>query len=189
MELVDAVANAGSQLRSTVASPSGARRIYVRHKGAGPDFSARVALMASNEVLSTEKSVLYLESLLDRQRLKELKELSELLRADRREMGKLMEEFQRNSKDEQTQAKVLEQMEQLKADISKLMERMAELSKGIRDEHLNREALQEMMDKRDLNGALEDMEKLIREGKVDELKGKVEGAAKDLKHAIKGAAK
>lgn len=28
-----------------------------------------------------------------------------------------------------------------------------------------------------------------REGKVDELKGKVEGVAKDLKHAIKGAAK
>jgi len=50
-------------------------------------------------------------------------------------MSKLMEEFQRNRKDEKTQAKLLEQMDQLKADISKLMERMAELSKGIRDEH------------------------------------------------------
>ncbi len=173
-ELVDAIQNAGAQLRGVVASTSGARRVYIRLKGSGPDFSARLALMASTEVLSTEKSVLYLESLLDRQRLKELKELSELLRADRRDMSKLMEEFQRNNKDEKTQAKLLEQMEQLKADISKLMERMAELSKGIRDEHLNKEALQELMDKRDMNGALDEMEKLIREGKVDEAMKKMQ---------------
>lgn len=173
-ELVDAVSNAGAQLRSVVASTSGARRIYVRLKGTGPDFSARVALMASNEVQSTEKTVLYLESLLDRQRLKELKELAQLLRADRREMSKLMEEFQRNAKDEKTQAKLLEQMNQLKQDIARLMERMAELSKGIRDEHLNREALQELMDKRDMNGAIEEMEKLIREGKVDEAMKKMQ---------------
>ena len=179
-ELVDAVHNAGAQLRGVVASTSGARRIYIRLKGTGPDFSARVALLASAEVLSTEKSVLYLESLLDRQRLKELKELAELLRADRREMGKLMEEFQRNNKDEKTQAKLLEQMQQLKADIAKLMERMAELSKGIRDEHLNREALQELMDKRDMNGAIEEMEKLIREGKVDEAMKKMQELSMEM---------
>ncbi len=173
-ELVDAVGNAGAQLRQVVAATNGARRIFVRLNGTGPDFSARVAAVATAEVQSTEKSVLYLESLLDRQRLKELKELAELLRADRREMGKLMEEFQKNSKDEKTQQKLLEQMDQLKEDIQKLMERMAELSKGIRDEHLNQEALQEMMDKKDLNGALDEMQKLIREGKADEAMKKMQ---------------
>jgi len=174
LELVDAVGNAGAQLRQAIAATSGARRIFVRLNGTGPDFSARVAAVATAEVQGTEKSVLYLESLLDRQRLKELKELAELLRADRREMGKLMEEFQANSKDEKTQQRLLEQMDQLKADIQKLMERMAELSKGIRDEHLNKEALQEMMDKKDLNGALEEMQKLIREGKADEAMKKMQ---------------
>ncbi len=174
LELADAVQNAGATLRAVIASTSGARRIYVRLKGTGPDFSARVAAVASAEVASTEKSVLYLETLLDRQKLQELKELAEQLRADRREMSKLMEEFQKNARDEQTQAQLLEQMGQLKQDIQKLMERMAELSKGIRDEHLNQEALQEMMDKRDLNGALDEMEKLIREGKVDEAMKKMQ---------------
>jgi hypothetical protein len=178
-ELVDALQNAGSGLRTAVAATSGARAMFVRLKGSGPDFSQRLASSAASEVNSTEKSVLYLESLLDRQRLKELKELSELLRADRREMSKLLEDFQR-TKDESTQKQLLEQMDQLKADIAKLMERMAELSKGIRDEHLNREALQEMMDKRDLNSQLEEMEKLVREGKADEAMKKMQELAMQM---------
>jgi hypothetical protein len=178
-ELADALQNAGSQLRSVVANTSGARRLFIRLKGAGPDFSARLTQVASAEVQSTERSVLYLESLLDRQRLQELKELSELLRTDRRELSKLLEEFQK-TKDEKTQAQLLEQMEQLKADISKLMERMGELSKGIRDEHLNREALQEMMDKRDLNSQLNEMEKLVREGRVDEAMKKMQELAMQM---------
>ena len=177
--LVDALQNAGSQLRLVVAQTSGARRLFIRLSGAGPDFSARLSQVAAAEVVSTERSVLYLESLLDRQRLQELKELSELLRTDRREMSKLLEEFQR-TKDEKTQADLLEQMEQLKADIAKLMERMAELSKGIRDEHLNREALQEMMDKRDLNAQLDEMEKLVREGRADEAMKKMQELAMQM---------
>jgi uncharacterized protein YjbJ (UPF0337 family) len=38
-------------------------------------------------------------------------------------------------------------------------------------------------------GDLTDNKELKREGKADELKGKLEGAVKDVKHAIKDAVK
>ncbi len=54
------------------------------------------------------------------------------------------------------------------------MQRMAELRKGIRDEHLNAEALAEMMKDQDVSSALDDVERLMREGKADEALAKLQ---------------
>ena len=51
---------------------------------------------------------------------------------------------------------------------------MGELRKGIRDEHLNAEALREMMKEQDMQGALDEIEKLLREGKTDEALAKLQ---------------
>ena len=107
------------------------------------------------------------------------------MRADRRELGRLLEEFKRTP-DEQTRVQLLEQMERLKEDINRLMARMAELSKGIRDEHLNREALQEMMDEKDLSGELEEIAKLVREGKIDEAMKKLQELSMQMDEMLEG---
>ena len=54
------------------------------------------------------------------------------------------------------------------------MQRMAELQKSIRDEHYNAEALKEMARQQDMQGGLDDIEKLMREGKTDEALAKLQ---------------
>ena len=52
--------------------------------------------------------------------------------------------------------------------MEELARRMAELQKSIRDEHYNLEALKEMARQQDMQGGLDDIEKLLKEGKTEE---------------------
>lgn len=181
-ELLAALMNIGESFHRAVGRTADARRLYLRYARARAndfDTGKRLSFVAAAEIEETEKDVLYLESLLDRQKLRDLRELAEELRRDRRELASLIEDFKKTS-DPKAQEAVLQEIQQMRQRISELMQRMAELAKGIRDEHLNQEALKEMMQERDLDGALDHVERLLKEGKPDEALAKLQELSMQL---------
>lgn len=182
-ELATALSNAGVTLAKTTKQVVNARGL-AKELTVNPETKAdfalqRLASAARQDADATERSVLYLENLLDRQKLQALREVAEELRRDRRELSQLLEKY-RDSKDPQMQAQLLEQMQQLRQRMAELAKRMTELAKGIRDEHLNREALQEMMSEQSMKDALDEMESLIKEGKADEALQKMQELSMEL---------
>ncbi|WP_246357711.1 DUF4175 family protein, partial [Pyxidicoccus fallax] len=175
-ELVSALSHISESLGSHINGTADFRRLYLRTQRArGEDWGTgnRLTATVTEEIDEAEKDILYLESLLDRQKLEALQDLAKQLANERRELSNLVEQYKNNPDDAARQA-VMEQIQQLKQRINELMQRMAEMRKGIRDEHLNAEALQEMMKEQDLQSALDDVEKLMREGKTDEALAKLQ---------------
>jgi chromosome segregation ATPase len=147
----------------------------------GPDAEPgrRLAVAVTEEIGETEKDVLYLETLIDREKLLDLKALGEQLKRDRRELASLIEQF-KQTKDPKTQDSILQEIQAMKGRIGELMQRMAELAKGIRDEHMNQEAVAEMMQDQNMSGALDEVERLMREGKADEALAKLQELAMQM---------
>ncbi|MFY0581567.1 DUF4175 family protein [Cystobacter fuscus] len=188
-ELVTALTNIASTLGQRVRATSDFRRVYQRtqQRQAGGDFGIgeRLGALVNEEIVELEKDVLYLESLLDRQKLEALQELAKQLANERRELANLIEEY-KSKPDEQTREQVMQQIQQMRARIEELMQRMAELRRGIRDEHLNAEALQDMMKDQDMQSALDDVERLMREGKTDEALAKLQELSMQMDEMLNG---
>ncbi len=87
------------------------------------------------------------------------------------------------------QEALLEQMEQLKERMRELQERMSELAKGIRDDFMNQEALERMRDEMDLTNPLDEVERLVREGKADEALKKMQELSMQLDEMFDGLEK
>jgi Domain of unknown function (DUF4175) len=169
-ELWGALVNIAQALRPKVLATADARRVYLRYQKLMPadaSWGRRLTGMAATEIVEMEKDILYLESLIDRQKLSDLQEMAKELAQQRRELASLIEEFQK-TKDPRMQEDILRQIDELRGRIGDLMQRMGEMAKGIRDEHLNSEALQQMMQEKDMGSALDDVESLMKEGKADE---------------------
>ncbi len=113
-----------------------------------------------------EKSVLYLEQLLDKRRAEDLLKLAKDLGKKRRELAELMEKY-RNAPSEQAKKDLLAQVGRMKEQVRDLLRRMAELSKGFNDEHMNEEALAELAKSQDLLGGLDDVEKKLAQGDIE----------------------
>ncbi|WP_164020236.1 DUF4175 family protein [Pyxidicoccus trucidator] len=175
-ELVSALSHISESLGSHINGTADFRRLYLRTQRArGEDWGTgnRLTSTVNEEIEELEKDILYLESLIDRQKLEALQELGKQLANERRELANLVEQF-KNNPDEEARQAVMEQIQQLKNRINELMQRMAEMRKGIRDEHYNAEALSEMMKEQDMQGALDEVEKLMREGKTEEALAKLQ---------------
>ena len=169
-ELWSALVNIGQSYASKVEYTSTARRFYLRYQRNGvPDsqVSRRLTHAMESEISELEKDVLYLESLIDRERLNELRELAREMARERRELTSLLESY-KQSQDPAVRDQIMQQIGQLRQRMAELSQKMAELASQIRDEHLNAEALQEMMQEQDVGNALDEVEKLVREGKTDE---------------------
>lgn len=181
-ELVGALSNISTSLGERVRTTADVRRLFLRTRGSrGEDWGtgARLASVAQKEIEELEKDVLYLESLLDRQKLEALRELGKQLASERRELARLIEQY-KSSPNEQVREEVMRQIQALRSRIDELMQRMSELRQGIRDEHLNAEALAEMMRDQDMRGGLDEVEKLMREGKADEALAKLQELAMQM---------
>jgi hypothetical protein len=189
-ELVTALANIAATLGERVRATSDFRRVYLRtqqRRQGGDDFGtgARLGALVEEEIGELEKDILYLESLLDRQKLEALQEMAKQLANERRELARLIEEYKQNP-DEQTREQVMQQIQEMRSRIDELMKRMSEMRQGIRDEHLNAEALQEMMKDQDMQSALDDVEKLMREGKTDEALAKLQELSMQMDEMLNG---
>ena len=188
-ELVTALSNISQTLGQKVRATADLRRLYLRTQKSkrGDDFGtgARLGSLVEEEIGELEKDILYLESLLDRQKLEALQEMAKQLAAERRELANLIEQYKQNP-DEQTREQVMQQIQEVRQRIQELMQRMAEMRQGIRDEHLNAEALQEMMKDQDMNSALDEVERLMREGKTDEALAKLQELSMQMDEMLNG---
>lgn len=187
-ELVAALVNIADGTRRSVATTSDARRFllrFVRMRGDDSEGGRRLVAAATAEIAESEKNILYLESLIDRQKLFDLKEMAEQLQRDRKELSSLVQDY-KNSRDEKLQEAILRDIQAMKERISELMMRMGELAKSIRDEHINQEALKEMMEERDLGSALDQVEQLVREGKADEALAKLQELGMQMEEMLQG---
>jgi hypothetical protein len=188
-ELVTALTNISNTLGQRVRATSDFRRVYQRtqQRQAASDFGIgeRLGALVNEEISELEKDILYLESLLDRQKLEALQELAKQLANERRDLANLIEEY-KSKPDDQTREQVMQQIQQMRSRIEELMQRMAELRQGIRDEHLNAEALQDMMKDQDMQSALDDVERLMREGKTDEALAKLQELSMQMDEMLNG---
>lgn len=144
-----------------------------------PALAYALTSRLATDLATSEKNVLYLESLLDRARLQAIRELAQELKDERRELTRLVEEFQKTN-DPAVRDALLEQMQELKARMQELQQRMAEMARGIRDEFMNEDALRELMDEKNLENPLSEIERLVREGKADEALKKMQELSMEL---------
>ena len=173
--LVSALEHVGQDVAGRVRATSESRKLWLRLLGRRTelDMDGRLSRVAQEEISSLEKDALYLESLLDQQRMEELRELAGQLAQDQRELARLIEQFQ-NTRDPGLQEKILRQVGALRKRMEELARRMGELQKSIRDEHYNLEALKEMARQQDMQGGLDEIEKLLKEGKTEEALAKLQ---------------
>lgn len=190
-ELSSALRNIGLELARDTAAITMTRRLVLRMSGKDgapaidpssfrlTDMGRRLSSAVVLDVQHSEKNVLYLEALLDRQKLDAIKALARELKDDRAELSRLLEDYAK-SKDPRTQEALLEQMSELKQRMLELRERMAELARGIRDDFMNADALNQMMEDENLPGSLDEVEKLVKEGKAEEALKKMQELAMQM---------
>lgn len=185
--LVAALEHVGQDVASRVRATSDSRKLWIRLAGRRTelDMDGRLTRVVQEEISALEKDALYLESLLDQQRLEELRELAGQLARDQRELAKLIEQFQ-STRDPGLQEKILRQVSALRKRMEELARRMGELQKSIRDEHFNVEAMRELAKQQDMQGGLDDIEKLLKEGKTEEALAKLQQLQAQMSELQKG---
>jgi hypothetical protein len=187
-ELVTALINIADGMSRKISTTVDFRRLYLRtQKQRAEDWGtgSRLTTAVNDEIAETEKHILYLESLLDRHKLDALREMTEELNAQRKDLAQLIEQYKASPSDEARQ-QVLQEIQQLRERIAQLMQRMADMRRGIRDEHLNAEALAEMVKDQDVSSALDDVERLMREGKADEALAKLQELSMQMDDMLQG---
>ena len=185
--LVAALEHVGQDVGMRVRATSDARKLWLRLSGRRTelDMDGRLTRVAQEEISALEKDALYLESLLDQQRLEELRELAGQLAQDQRELARLIEQFQ-STRDPGLQEKILRQVSALRKRMEELARRMGELQKSIRDEHFNVEAMKELAKQQDMQGGLDEIEKLLKEGKTEEALAKLQQLQAQMSELQKG---
>jgi hypothetical protein len=185
--LTDALANIQTGLFNTnrriesavrlFRSQARARRLVDTHQ------TRRVEEGRTRLVDDLEKGILYLESLLDKQRLQDLIAMAEEIRDHQRRLQDLIERLRENP-DEETRAAISEEIARIKERIHELMERMAELARGIRDEHLNVEAMEQLREQEDMLTSLDDIQRMLEEGDLDEALARLMEMANQLESMV-----
>jgi hypothetical protein len=181
--LVAALGNIGERLGRSVRTTSEARRLYLRlgNRPGENDPAARLSRAASEEISQLERDVLYLESLLEHQRVEELRELSQELAHDQRELAQLIERFQ-ETRDPALREQMLRQVANLRQRMNELMRRSMAMAHTLHDEHLNLESLGQGM-----GSTLDEIEKLLREGKTQEALAKLQQLQADTDSEMRQA--
>lgn len=169
-ELRRALVNVGTGLRKVVRQTASARSTFGmmarRANGQMPSVKALERALAA-EIAEEEKDILYLEALLDQQRIQDLVALAKEMGAKRRELANLLEQY-RQAPDEDTRDRIMSEIARLKERMAELQRRMAELSRSISDDHVNAEALKELAKEKDMMSSFDRIQQLLHEGKVEE---------------------
>ncbi len=138
---------------------------------------ARLAFAQKGLVERLEQDVLYLDDLLQRERIAEARQVAQDLKRAQEDLKALVDQFKKSG-DDATRRALLQQIQEMRAQMEKLLERLAELQHEVPDEYLNSEAFP---DEKMLSNA-SDIDKLIEEGKLDD-------AAKKLEEMLKATQK
>ncbi len=127
----------------------------------------RVGSTQDRIITELENGILYLETLLDKQRLQDLIAMGEEIREQQRRLAELVESL-RDDPDEETRAAISEEIGRIKERIQELMRRMAEMASDIRDDYLNIEAMEQLREQEDLLTSLDQIQQMVEEGDLDE---------------------
>lgn len=126
-----------------------------------------------------EKDLLYLEDLLDMDRLNDLQHLAEQLARDQKRLADLMEKYKK-APDEETRRAIMDEIARIKQRIAKLLARQREVLSSVRDEYFNPDALKKLMSDRLSMSSLDRIQKLLMEGKVDQAMAELEKLRKQI---------
>jgi hypothetical protein len=126
-----------------------------------------------------ERHTLYLEDLLNTQRLEEAQRIAEEIRRSQKALKELIEQY-KQSGDDETRQQILEEIKRLREQMQQLMKRLSALQRDIPDEYLNHEAFetQNMMKE------VKDLDQLIEEGKLDEAAQMLDQMAEQTKKLL-----
>ncbi|MFL5322132.1 MAG: DUF4175 family protein [Myxococcaceae bacterium] len=186
IELWTALANIADSLGNKVQNTGTTRKLALRiakNRPSDVDLGRRLIHVVDQEIAEEEKDVLYLEALIDRHKIQDLKEMAKELANERRELADLVEQYKKTN-DPEAQKKILEQVALMKQHINELMQRMSEMVKGIRDEHFNAEAMKELMQDQEMSNSLDEIDKLLKEGKTDEALKKLQEMSMKMEEMI-----
>jgi len=176
-EIGRALASVGARVATAVTRTTLFRRGFVqaRNRGVARAFSGVLAA----EIVEDEQGVLYLEDLLDRRRLLDLREMTRELERGRRALTDLARRY-KQAPDEATRRALSGEVARLKERLHELFRRMQELAKGIQDEHLNREAMERIDEGGDLMSQLDEVQRKLSRGETDEALQALEELQKEL---------
>ncbi len=138
-----------------------------------------LALARTQRIGQLEQDILYLEDLLDLDRFEDLERIGKELEKIQAKLTDLMERF-RKAPTEQVRREIQAAIAKLKDQIARLMARQSEAIKSLRDEYLNPQALARMASEQDMQGALDKLQRLMNEGKVDDAMAELERLDKQL---------
>ncbi|RMG21629.1 MAG: DUF4175 family protein [Deltaproteobacteria bacterium] len=168
--IVDALTNIRDRISRTSSRVNVQLRFFRSRLRLSDEADGRVARLVERAqrrlVEELEKDVLYLEDLLDKQKVQDLVAMAEELRDQRRRLAELIDELKKNPSEE-TRAAISEEIARIKERIFELMQKMQELAKSINDEFLNTDALREMNESQDMLSTLDEVQRLLNEGDLD----------------------
>lgn len=110
-----------------------------------------------------EKDVLYLDDIVNQQRLEEVESIADEIAQTQKNLKTLMEQYKEDP-DDATRQEILNEVARLKEKMRELSQRLAELQRHIPDEHINREAMQAAEKMKNMD----DIDRMIEEGRIDE---------------------
>lgn len=150
-------------------------------RGVAPtrNVTQRIVGAQTGIVERLEQDILYLEDLLNREKIAEARQIAEDLRRAQEDLKALVDQFKKTG-DEGTRKALLDEIQRMRKQMNELMERLAELQRDIPDEHLNAEAFKgdEMLEN------AKDIDKLIEEGKLDEAAEQLEKMLESTKKLV-----
>jgi hypothetical protein len=183
--LVSALDNIYVRLNSNTGRIASLRRLADGTSAGGARFKEKTALAlrksvwrdlalgVTKDITDGEADVLYLEALINREKIEAIQSLANELKESRKELTKLIDEFAR-TKDPQTQEAISKEMKNLRERMKELEQKMAALSKGMRDEFMNQEAMEEMLAEQDMSSKMDEIEKLLSESRIEEAMKKMQ---------------
>lgn len=139
----------------------------------------RIVASQTGVIERLEQDILYLEDLLNREKIAEARQIAEDLRRAQEDLKALVDQYKKTG-DEATRKALLDEIQRMRRQMNELMERLAELQRDIPDEHLNAEAFKadEMMEE------AKDIDKLIEDGKLDEAAKQLEKMLEATKRLV-----
>jgi hypothetical protein len=176
-EIGRALLHVGNRVASSVERTIAGRAALVRRPS--PPAARQHAKTLSTEIAEEERGALYLENLIDRQKLLDLAEMARELQQGRQELSRLVEQFRKAPNDE-TKRRIQAEVARLKERMSALFKRMQELAKGLQDSHLNQEAEDLLDEGDDMMSQLDEIQKALNSGDSDKALEALEELQKSL---------
>ncbi|MBL91288.1 MAG: hypothetical protein CMH56_05670 [Myxococcales bacterium] len=132
-------------------------------------------------VLSFEKHVLFLEDLINTQRLNDAHQLASDLKKTQDALKQLLANYKEAPTDAARDA-ILNQIERLKEQLQDLYRRMAELKQDVPDEYLNQEAF----DNDSMMEQAQSLDSLLEEGKMEDVVATLEDMIEQTQKMLEG---